>query len=478
MASGLAFQPQAERFYADGYWRDGDLWEDVAARAQEHPERVAMVLGDRELRYDALIRAAVGVSRRLADGGVEPGDVVVLLGRHSIEAVVAMLGCLHRGVVLAPLPPMFNESQLAALVEQTDAKAVVGFGGDKEIAKCRTVADRVSLLLELRPEDVDAAATEDRPAERTARDADAVTIVLHSSGTTSAPKGVAHSSNTLRYAAEGVCRRWGLTGEDIYLTVVEFGFVGGLVFGYLPVLLNGATGILLDRWNAEDALRLIEEHRCTYVLAMPTHGADMIRAAEQTDRDLSSMRVLAGPGLTPERRVAMRNAFGTPPLGDYGLSEVPGHAAHAPDDPEEKILSTKGRPYEGTEIRILGAGAQPPPAGEIGSVVVNGPSRFLGFFNNDELTEQSLTDWGGYRTGDLGLLDEDGQFVYVGRSKDIIRRGGVTIVPAEVEPVILSHPAVHEVAIVPLPDERLGERACAAIIASPGQTAPTLPEIQ
>jgi len=297
--STLAFQPDADRFYAEGYWRSGDLWEDVAARAQEHPDRVAMVLGDREVRYDELRRAAVGVSRRLAEAGVAPGDVVILLGRHSIEAVVAMLGCLHRGVLLAPLPPMFNESQLSSLVGQTRARAIVAFGGDKEIAKCRQVEDEVSLLLELRPDDVDAAAATDGPVDRPPRDADEVTIVLHSSGTTSAPKGVAHSSNTLRYAAEGVCRRWGLTGDDIYLTVVEFGFVGGLVFGYLPVLLNGATGVLLDRWNAEDALRLIEEHRCTYVLAMPTHGADMIRAAEQTDRDLSSMRVLAAPGLTP-----------------------------------------------------------------------------------------------------------------------------------------------------------------------------------
>ena len=474
----LAFQPDAERFYAEGYWRSGDLWEDVAARAQEHPDRVAMVLGDRKVRYDELRRAAVGVSARLAEAGVERGDVVILLGRHSIEAVVAMLGCLHRGVVLAPLPPMFNESQLSALIGQTRARAIVAFGGDKEIAKCRKVADQVSLLLELRPDDVDAAAAADHPADRVARDADEVTIVLHSSGTTSAPKGVAHSSNTLRYAAEGVCRRWGLRGDDIYLTVVEFGFVGGLVFGYLPVLLNGATGVLLDRWKAEDALRLIEEHRCTYVLAMPTHGADMIRAAEQTDRDLSSMRVLAGPGLTPERRVAMRNAFGTPPLGDYGLSEVPGHAAHAPDDPEEKILKTEGRPYDGTEIRILGEGEEPLPPGKVGSVVVNGPSRFLGFFNNDELTAESLTDWGGYRTGDLGLLDEDGHFVYIGRSKDIIRRGGVTIVPAEVEPVLMRHPAVHEAAIVPLPDDRLGERACAAIIVRPGAPAPTLPDLQ
>src|SRR3954464_9198310 len=154
MASGkLAFQPEAERFYAEGYWRSGDLWEDVAARAQEHPDRVAMVLGDREVRYDELRRAAVGVSPRLADAGVAPGDVVILLGRHSIEAAVAMLGCLHRGAVLAPLPPMFNQSQMAALVDQTAAKAIVSFGGEKEIAKCHDVAGERIPLLVVAPDD-------------------------------------------------------------------------------------------------------------------------------------------------------------------------------------------------------------------------------------------------------------------------------------------------------------------------------------
>src|SRR5215217_4669053 len=454
----LRFQPEAERYYASGYWRSGDLWSDFAACAEANPDKVALILDERQVTYDGLRRAAEGVSARLADGKVEPGDVVVLLGRHSIEAAVAMLGCLHRGVVLAPLPPMFNETQLSASVEQTKVTAIVGFGGDKEIAKCRDVAGDRLLLLPLLPEDVDAFAAQDLRADRTACHADDLALVLHSSGTTSAPKGIAHSSNTLRYASEGVCARWGLTGEDVYLTVVEFGFVGCLVFGYLPVLLNGATGVLLSRWKPEEALRLIEEHQCTYVLAMPTHAADMIRAANETTRDLSSMRVLAGPGLTPDRREAMSEAFGTPPLGDYGLSEVPGHAAHAPDDPHAKIMRTEGRPYDGTDIRIVGDEHQPLPPGQVGSVIVNGPSRFLGFFNNDDLTRESLTEWGGYRTGDLGKLDEDGHFIYVGRDKDIIRRGGV--------------------AIVPLPDDRLGERAAAAIIAERGHTAPTLAELQ
>ena len=135
------------------------------------------------------------------------------------------------------------------------------------------------------------------------------------------------------------------------------------------------------------------------------------------------------------------------------------------------MVETEGRPYDGTEIRILGPGDVPLPPGEVGEVVVNGPSRFLAFFGNDELTRESLTSWGGYRTGDLGRLDEDGHLVYVGRSKDIIRRGGVTVVPTELEPVLMRHPAVHEAAVVPLPDDRLGERACAALMLKPGRAA-------
>jgi cyclohexanecarboxylate-CoA ligase len=474
----LTFQPEADRYYAEGYWRDGDLWSDFARRAREHPHKPALILDDRAFTFDQLRRAAVGVSLRLAEGGVEPGDVVILLGRHSIEAAVAMLGCMHRGVVIAPLPPMFNASQLSALITQTRATGLLGFGGKKEIAKCEQVADEVPLFLAIEPELVDRLAHDDPPDQHVARHADDLAMVLHSSGTTSTPKGISHSSNTLRYATEGICKRWELTGDDIYLVVCEFGFVGGLVFGYFPPLFNGATGVLVNRWNADDALRLIEEYRCTYVLSMPTHSADLITAKQASSLELPSMRVLAAPGLTRERRFAMREAFGVPPLGDYGLSEVPGHAAHGLHEPDEKIFLTEGRPYDGTEIRIVDDKERPVPRDTVGSVIVNGPSRFLGFLGNDDLTRKSLTDWGGYRTGDLGYLDGDGQFVYVGRSKDIIRRGGVTIVPSEVEPVILRHPNVREVTIVPLPDERLGERACAAIIAVEGKAAPTLEELQ
>src|SRR3954451_17133789 len=209
-SSTLQFQPEAARYYAQGYWQDGDLWSDFDARSREHTNRVALRLEDRVVRYAELRRAAVAVSHRLADAGVAPGDVVILLGRHSIEAAVAMLGCLHRGAVLAPLPPMFNVTQLATLARQTRAKALVGFGGGKEIAKCEQAASLVERLLILRPESLDELIGEDALDERSERRADEIAVVMHSSGTTAAPKGIAHSSNTLRYATEGICRRWGL----------------------------------------------------------------------------------------------------------------------------------------------------------------------------------------------------------------------------------------------------------------------------
>src|SRR5213592_3819921 len=140
--STLTYQPEAERYYAEGYWRSGDLWSDFAKRADEHPERTALMLDGRQVTYDELRRAAIGVSARLADGGVQPGDVVILLGRHSIEAAVAMLGCLHRGVVLAPLPPMFGVGQLTALIAQTRATWRSPCRRRSRSARWREVADQ------------------------------------------------------------------------------------------------------------------------------------------------------------------------------------------------------------------------------------------------------------------------------------------------------------------------------------------------
>ena len=474
----LVFQPDAERYYAEGYWRSGDLWGEFASCASVAAGKTALVVGEESITYEELERAGVALSARLAGSSVQRGDVVLLLGRNSIEAAVALLACFHRGAIAAPLPPMFGAAQLSALAAQAGAKALISFGGDAEIARCESLRGQIPLVMALRPDDTRDLVAERPQMSRQSIEADELALLLHSSGTTSAPKGIMHSSNTLRYATQQILERWELTPQDTHLVVCEFGFVGSLVFGYLAVLLSGATGVVLPRWNAEGALRLIEQHRCSYVLFMPTHGADVLQAGRESTRDWSSLRVLVATGLSEQQRIAMYEVFGRPPLADYGLSEIPGHISHRLSEPREKIIKTEGVPFRGTQVKIVDPDGEPLPPGEVGAIVVNGPSRFLGFLANEQLTRESLTSWGGYLTGDLGYLDDDGQLVYMGRSKDIIRRGGVTLVPAEMEKVILRHPSIREVAVVALPHDRLGERACAAVILEASSEAPSLPELQ
>ena len=380
--STLAFQPDAERYYSEGYWRDGDLWVSSPATRAPRPRRPPFTSTD-----SASATTSSGVRRLPFRQGWRGtrfcrGDVVLLLGRNSIEAAVALLACFHLGAVAAPLPPMFGRAQLAELAAQAGARALISFGGEAEIEKCEGLRGQLELVMPLCPDDIAALISEVAEADRDPAGADELALLLHSSGTTSVPKGIMHSSNTLRYASEQILERWELTDQDTNLVVCEFGFVGSLVFGYLVTLLSGATGVLLPRWKAEEALRLIERHRCTYVLYMPTHGADILRAGGESDRDWSSMRVLVATGLSEERRISIHQVFGRQPLADYGLSEIPGHIAHGLSEPREKMIKTEDIPFYGTQVQILDPLGNPVQTGELGAVVVNGPSRFLGFFAN------------------------------------------------------------------------------------------------
>jgi acyl-coenzyme A synthetase/AMP-(fatty) acid ligase len=470
---------EAERYYQEGFWRSQTLWSDVEWVLRERTDRVAFKTGERSLTYAELDHAAGVLAERLAALGVERGDVVAVLGRNSLEAPVALVACMRAGAVLAPVPPMFSAAQLGALIDQCDARALLAFGGKREIEKCAGVPSERHAFLALEPGTLDellAAPVSAAPPRQL--EADEPNLLLHSSGTTATPKGILHSGNTMRYATEQIRERWELSAEDVYLIVCEFGFVGSVLFGYFPTLLCGNRCVLLGRWDPARALDVMERERITYVLMMPTHTSDALADGDPAAHDLSALRAFAAPGLTPERRAVAHERFGHPPLADYGLSEVPGNTAHGLREAEGKVLKTEGLPYRGTEIRIVDRDGQPLGPGEEGQVEINGPSRFLGFLGNEELTRELIAPWGGYRTGDLGYLDEDGHLVYLGRSKDTIERGGVQIVPSEVEPTVLEHAAIREVALVPLPDERLGERVCAAVILAEGSAPPSLEQLQ
>ena len=224
-------EPEVTGYYEQGFWRHADLWQDFDARAEQRPDKPALVCGDATLTFGEVRQAAAALSARLAREGVKPGEVVGLCGRHSIEAVIALMACFHRGAVLALVPPMFSEQQLRTLLRQNDARALLGFGGEAAIEKCRAAAGDDVRLVALEAGDVPQLLAQDAAPERAPRDPDAMAVVLLSSGTTSTPKGIVHSTNTVRYASEQVLARWGLGGDDCLLVITEFGFVGGLVFG-------------------------------------------------------------------------------------------------------------------------------------------------------------------------------------------------------------------------------------------------------
>ncbi len=173
-------------------------------------------------------------------------------------------------------------------------------------------------------------------------------------------------------------------------------------------------------------------------------------------------------GLPPERRSEIRRRLCPNPFPGYGMSECLGNSSCGPKDDPAKTLNRDGMPYPGTELLILGDDGKPARAGEAGAILVRGPSRCLGYFRAPELTRAAFTADGFFRTGDRGMLDEDGYLTFLSREKDIIRRGSVTIVPNEVEAALMTHANIRRVALVGLPDARLGERACACVITRDG----------
>ena len=297
-------------------------------------------------------------------------------------------------------------------------------------------------------------------------------LLLFSSGTTGEPKGVMHSSNTVRFTIETYAHCQSIVAADTSLVVTAFGFIGSSVLGTYLTFLCGCRTVLQRTWNAEEALALIETHRVTHVLLMPTHAIDLLESPRLDRTNCSSLRRGVVAGINEAHRLDARARLCARPYPMYGMSESPGHVTGATSDDLESLRTTEGRALPGTELQICDDDDQPLPPGTPGNVLVRGPNRFLGYFRNEALNRTSLTADGFFRTGDVGLVDGAGFMTFVTRSKDIIRRGGVTITPADVEAALRPHPRIADVAVIGLPDARLGERACACVITRDGRDIP------
>jgi cyclohexanecarboxylate-CoA ligase len=307
-------------------------------------------------------------------------------------------------------------------------------------------------------------------------DPNEVNEVIFTSGTTGEPKGVMHTPNTVLAIVYPVIERLDLSERDAILMASTFAHQTGYLYGYCLTFVLGATGVWLDVWDATAAARLIEAERVTFTMGATPFLHDLTYAPAA--HDLSSLRVFISAG-APIPRPLVRDArarLGCAISPGWGMTENGLVTCNGVDAAEGKVFTTDGRPVRGMELRIVDGDERPLGPGDEGDLLVRGASQFVGYFRRPDFTRESYTADGWFRTGDRGRLDEDGYLSITGRSKDLIIRGGENIPVAEVENVLFTHPKIAGVAVVGMPDPRLGERACAVVIPRSGQSL-TLAEL-
>jgi acyl-CoA synthetase (AMP-forming)/AMP-acid ligase II len=236
----------------------------------------------------------------------------------------------------------------------------------------------------------------------------------------------------------------------------------------------------MTRWRADDALALIERERMSTVAGVPAQLALMLRRPDFDDRDLSSVAyIIAGGGpLTPELASEARRRFDAKLATRYSCTEAGIGLGTAFDDPEEDAVETVGRPHASIDLALLAEDDTPVDDGEVGQVCLRSPAVMAGYWRDPEATAAAFTADGFVRTGDLGWLDERGRLHLVGRSKEMYVRGGYNVYPVEVEAVLSSHPDIAAVAVVPRPDEVMGEVGVAVVVPRAGAPAPSLEAVR
>jgi cyclohexanecarboxylate-CoA ligase len=467
-------------YYQQGYWRHETLWETLLPAMAASPQAIAFIDGDRKIDYSALLSDAARFAGALRAHGIRSGETVLIHGRNAIETATAMLGCWRQGFVAIPVPPMFSAAQLGSILRNSSARVLVSAAEGEALQQAAQAATEENVALFVTPDGSAGSMAwsellrmGSNPPPPAPSASDELAVLIYSSGTTGTPKGVMHSSNTIRFTVEQIASLHTIDASDTILIACQFGFIGSVVFGILLTLATGATGVLVGRWNADQALQLIPLHKVTYTLLMPTHIIDLLTAPLLEQTDCSSLRRGILAGITSEQRARATTLLCALPFPMFGMSECAGQTTCSAGDDADKRATTDGKPLAGAETRIVDDDGEPVPPGTKGHVMVRGPSRFLGYFAAPDLTREVLNDDGFFRTGDLGVVDHSGFFTFGSRARDVIRRGGVTIVPSEIEEGLRKHPMVRDAAIIGVPDERLGERSCVCIIAK-ATPAPTL----
>lgn len=459
----------------------------LSTRATTDPERPYLRTDDRVYAYGEVEAQAEALAAGLAGLGVEAGDRIALVLPACPEFAVSMFAAAKLGAIVVPLNPHLAPLELHYMMRHSQAVAAVTIEQDRDVDFLQLFEEIMPQLPELKhlvtvgEEDLwyddrifqfeDLLSSGDgRDFEARAADPDDCFALVYTSGTSGKPKGVELSHANLLSTAAGTADAIRLGSDDIVVGISGLFHVYGLGPGLLGTLAAGASFVVLNHGDPATILDAAERHGATVHYGIPTLFVGEVAQMRRRPRDLSSLRiaVVAGAPADDTLLASVSEGLGTTVVSGYSVTETASTVSTTvPEDSSEERRFTVGRPLPGTSVRIVEAteeGDVELPVESVGEIRVRGPGVMLGYYRQPRKTADSFDSEGYFRTGDLGILDEDGFLHLVGRNRDVIIRSGFNVYPREVESRVEAHPAVREAAAIGLADPLLGEAICACVV--------------
>jgi cyclohexanecarboxylate-CoA ligase len=481
-----------DKYTRTGHWKGRIITDDLDEAVRRTPDKLAVVDSRSRYTYQELKKAVDRCALGFLEMGIHAGDVVSFQLPNWNEFVIVHYAATRIGAVSNPLVPIYRDREIRFMLQLCQSKCLViprefkNFNYLEMIQRLRpelpflehllTIGDSPAGEVESFSEFMATPWEERRdPSEliKLRPDANEVTEVIFTSGTTGEPKGVLHTHNTLMSANDPWAERLGLDDQSVIHMASTFAHQTGFLYGVRLATQLGCTGIFQDVWNAETFVEMIEQYGINMTTGATPFLHDFLNAKNWEKHDLSSLKRFNCIG-APVPRTLLRQARKKLPdaavMGGWGQTEDALVTLGKPGDSEEKITTTDGFPWPGMEIRVVNDDSRPLPAGERGRLQCRGPFVFVGYAKRLDKTREEFTDDGWFDTGDLAVIDTDGYVSIAGRTKDIIVRGGENIPADYVENVLHENSKIDQVAVVAMPDPRLQEKACAFVMLKDRQT--------
>jgi long-chain acyl-CoA synthetase len=433
--------------------------------ARRRPDSVALRLDEIEIPYAGLDSASACLAGLLVAHGLRPGDRVGIMLPNVCYFAMAYYGVLRAGGVVVPMNVLLKERETTFYVSDPEAKAVIAWHEFAPAAQAGAAAADAECIVVSPGEFEDLLGAAEPLTEPVARADDDTAVILYTSGTTGTPKGAELTHGNLRRNIATVVDLLRLTPDDVILGALPLFHAFGQTAGLNAAIAAGGCLTLIPRFSPEKALKIIERDRVSVFEGVPTMFAAMLHCDARPDTGSLRLCVSGGAAMPVEVMRGFEETFGCMVLEGYGLSETSPVASFNQPDRERKPGSI-GTPVAGVEMKLID-----PSEDGVGEIAIRGHNVMKGYWNRPEATATAIDAEGWFHTGDLARVDADGYFFIVGRSKDMIIRGGYNVYPREIEEVLHEHPAVREAAVVGIPDAMLGEEVGAAVALVPGAQA-------